>query len=75
MAEDANKDVSFSLKVMINKDKNKVLFALIDADFADVLLSFLTLPLGKIVKVLAKHYGEEEDRAPVVGSLTSLYNG
>ncbi|KAL7128774.1 hypothetical protein ABFS83_13G016800 [Erythranthe nasuta] len=74
MAEDANKDVFFSLKVMINKDKNKVLFALVDADFADVLLSFLTLPLGKIVKVLAKHYGEE-DRAPVVGSLTSLYNG
>ncbi|KAL7086716.1 hypothetical protein ACP275_13G017600 [Erythranthe tilingii] len=74
MAEDANKDVFFSLKVMINKDRNKILFALVDADFADVLLSFLTLPLGKIVKVFAKHYGEEE-KAPVLGSLTSLYNG
>ncbi|KAI3457339.1 hypothetical protein Pfo_014002 [Paulownia fortunei] len=66
------KEVKFSLKVMINKQKTKVLFAEADSDFADVLLSFLTLPLGKIVRVLEKHYG---DKAPVIGSLTTLYNG
>ncbi|KAI3457331.1 hypothetical protein Pfo_013994 [Paulownia fortunei] len=66
------KDVKFSVKVMINKQKTKVLFAEAESDFADVLLSFLTLPLGKIVKVLEKHYG---DQAPVLGSLTTLYKG
>ncbi|KAL6554111.1 hypothetical protein OROMI_019784 [Orobanche minor] len=69
---DANKDVKFSLKVVINKQKTKVLFAEAGRDFTDVLLSFLTLPLGKIVRVLERHY---KDEAPVIGSLTSLYNG
>ncbi|KAK6157293.1 hypothetical protein DH2020_011541 [Rehmannia glutinosa] len=65
-------DVKFSLKVVINKQKSKVLFAEADSDFTDVLLSFLTLPLGTIVRTLEKHYG---DKAPVIGSLTTLYNG
>ncbi|CAA0808591.1 Unknown protein [Striga hermonthica] len=66
------KDFKFSLKAMINKQKTKVLYVEADSDFADVLWSFLTLPLGTIVRVLNKHYGDE---APVVGSLTTLYNG
>lgn len=65
------KDATFSLKVMVNKEKRKVLFADVDSSFADVLLSFLTLPLGAIVRILKNHYGDE---APAVGSLTSLYN-
>ncbi|CAA0808594.1 Unknown protein [Striga hermonthica] len=68
----ASKDVQFTLKVMINRDKTKVLFAEADSDFFDVLLSFLTLPLGKIAKIIAEHYGDDKPR---VGSLTSLYNG
>ncbi|KAL6554126.1 hypothetical protein OROMI_019799 [Orobanche minor] len=68
---DAN-EVKFSLKVMIDKQKKKVLFAEADSDFTDVLLSFLTLPLGRIVKVLERHNG---DKAPVIGSLTTLYRG
>lgn len=66
------KEVELSLKVFMNEEKTKVLFAEANNDFADVLLSFLTLPLGKIVKILEKHYG---DKAPTLGSLTSLYNG
>ncbi|KAL6529642.1 hypothetical protein OROGR_015265 [Orobanche gracilis] len=69
---DANKDVKFSLKVVINKQKTKVLFAEAGSDFTDVLLSFLTLPLGKIVRLLEQHH---KDDRPVVGSLSSLYNG
>ncbi|CAA0808599.1 Protein of unknown function (DUF674 [Striga hermonthica] len=68
----APKDVQFTLKVMINRDKTKVLFAEADGDFFDVLLSFLTLPLGKIAKIIVEHYGDDK---PAVGSLTSLYNG
>ncbi|KAL8477460.1 hypothetical protein ACS0TY_029666 [Phlomoides rotata] len=66
------KEVELSLKVVINKEKTKVLFAEAGNDFADVLLSFLRLPLGKIVKIVEKQCG---DKAPCIGSLTSLYNG
>ncbi|XP_057779834.1 uncharacterized protein LOC130998435 [Salvia miltiorrhiza] len=69
---DSKKDVTFSLKAMVNEEKRKVLFADVDSTFADVLLSFLTLPLGTIVRILRKHY---EDEQPVFGSLTTLYNG
>ncbi|EYU34002.1 hypothetical protein MIMGU_mgv1a021746mg [Erythranthe guttata] len=68
-------EAKFSLKVMINKQKTKVLFAEVDSDFADVLLSFLTLPLGKIVRVLKKHYGEDQETRVSIGSLTTLYAG
>lgn len=67
-----DKEVELSLKFFINKEKRKVLFAEAGNDFADVLLSFLTLPLGKIVKILERKYG---DKAPSIGSLTTLYNG
>ncbi|XP_057793384.1 uncharacterized protein LOC131010006 [Salvia miltiorrhiza] len=69
MADD-KKGATFSLKVMINKERTKVLFADSDSHFADILLSFLSLPLGRIVKVLEKHFGDE---APTIGSLSSLY--
>ncbi|XP_073034085.1 uncharacterized protein [Primulina eburnea] len=68
----AAKEVQFSLRVMMIKESNKVLYAEIDSDFADVLLSFLTLPLGTIVRLLVKHYGKN---APIFGSLNSLYAG
>ncbi|XP_057793375.1 uncharacterized protein LOC131009997 [Salvia miltiorrhiza] len=67
---DASEDFKFSLKVMIDKKKNKVIFAESDSNFVDILLSFLTLPLGRIIKILDKHYGDE---AAAIGSLSSLY--
>ncbi|KAL3635474.1 hypothetical protein CASFOL_020021 [Castilleja foliolosa] len=65
-------NAKFSFKVLINKQKTKVLFAEANNDFVDVLISFLTLPLGRIVQVLEKHCG---DKPPVIGSLTTLYKG
>ena len=65
-------EVKLHIKVVINKEEEKVLFAEAGSDFIDVLLSFLLLPLGTIVEVLEKHYGDE---TPVVGSLYSLYKG
>ncbi|KAL3635445.1 hypothetical protein CASFOL_019992 [Castilleja foliolosa] len=64
-------DVKFSLNVVVNKQRTKVIYAEVDSDFADILLSFLTLPLGTIVRILGKHYVDE---SPVLGSLTTLYN-
>ncbi|XP_012844356.1 PREDICTED: uncharacterized protein LOC105964378 [Erythranthe guttata] len=70
-----SKDVKFSLRVFLHKQKTKVLFAEVESDFADVLLSFLTLPLGTIVRVLKKHYGEGQETHVVnIGSLTNLYD-
>ncbi|KAG6416974.1 hypothetical protein SASPL_124415 [Salvia splendens] len=65
-----SKNAEFSLKVMINKEKTKVLFVEGSSHFTDILLSFLTLPLGRIIKVLHKHYGDE---TPTIGSLHNLY--
>ncbi|KAL1560798.1 hypothetical protein AAHA92_10970 [Salvia divinorum] len=65
--------MSLSLKVVLNKEKTKVLFAEANSDFINVLLSFLTLPLGKIVTILQKHNGPEV--AATIGSLTTLYRG
>ncbi|KAG8368388.1 hypothetical protein BUALT_Bualt15G0040300 [Buddleja alternifolia] len=68
----ASEEVKFSLKVVINKEQNKVLFAEVDSNFADVLISFMTLPLGTIVRLLVNHFGDE---APTIGSLNTLYQG
>ncbi|KAL1560800.1 hypothetical protein AAHA92_10972 [Salvia divinorum] len=67
-----DQDLKFHIKVVINKEKTKVLFAEASAHFTDVLLSFLVLPFSKIMEVLEKHYG---DKAPVIGSLNTLYKG
>ena len=63
-------EVQFHVKFVINKSKTKVLFAEAGSDFADVLLSFLAMPLRTIVEVLENHYGDE---APAVGCLNTLY--
>ncbi|KAL3830438.1 hypothetical protein ACJIZ3_019240 [Penstemon smallii] len=68
----AEEEVRLSMRVMINKEKTKVLFALVDNSLADILLCFLTLPLGVIPRLLKKHYGDD---APNIGSLNTLYNG
>ena len=39
------------LKVLVDKKKNKVVFAECDHDFVDVLFSFLTMPIGTIMRV------------------------
>lgn len=53
---------------MIEKKKNQVVFAESDKDFIDLLFSFLTLPVGTIIRLL-------EDKSPptVIGCMNSLY--
>ncbi|KZV58232.1 hypothetical protein F511_35471 [Dorcoceras hygrometricum] len=68
----ATEEDRFYLKVMTIKESCKVLYAEVDSEFADVLLSFLTLPLGTIMRLLIEHYG---NNAPILGSLKSLYVG
>ncbi|XP_027903713.1 uncharacterized protein LOC114163607 [Vigna unguiculata] len=70
MATDTQADVQVSLKVVVNKETNKVLFAEAEKDFVDVLCSFLTLPLRTIARLVEN----ESTMGPVtIGSLNSLY--
>jgi hypothetical protein len=57
--------MSVAVKLFIDKEKQRVLFAESDKDFVDVLFSFLTLPLGTIVRLLGKQSG--------VGCLDEVY--
>ncbi|XP_020201856.1 uncharacterized protein LOC109787715 [Cajanus cajan] len=59
-----------TLKLMVIKKRNKVLFAEAGKDFVDVLFSFLTLPLGTIARLVRK---ESNMVSSKVGSLSSLY--
>ncbi|KAM0919488.1 hypothetical protein ACQ4PT_008196 [Festuca glaucescens] len=63
MSRDGESTVA--VKLFIDKEKKRVLFAESDQDFVDVLFSFLTLPLGTIVRLLGKQ--------SQVGCLDELY--
>ncbi|KAL6838849.1 hypothetical protein ACP4OV_031285 [Aristida adscensionis] len=45
---------AIAVKLFVDKEKRKVLFAESDKEFVDVLFSFLTMPLGAIVRLLGK---------------------
>jgi hypothetical protein len=59
-----------SLKLLVNKETNTVLFAEAGKDFVDVLFSFLTLPLGTIARLV----GKDSKIGPItIGCLDSFY--
>jgi hypothetical protein len=58
-----------SLKLLVNTETNKVLFAEADKDFVDILCSFLTLPLGTIARLIQK---ESNIGLITIGCLNSL---
>jgi len=57
-------DVQVSLKLVVNKETNKVLFAEAEKDFVNVLCSLLTLPLGTITRLV--------ENESIVGQLQSV---
>ncbi|XP_022852201.1 uncharacterized protein LOC111373849 isoform X2 [Olea europaea var. sylvestris] len=54
------------LKLLVDKKKTRVLAAEATSDFVNVLLSFLTLPLGTVVRVTKNHPGS-------IGCMDNLY--
>lgn len=54
-----------SLKLFVDKEMNRVVFAESGNDFVDVLLSFLTLPIGTIIGLTGKQ--------SKIGSMSRLY--
>ncbi|PNX88618.1 DUF674 family protein [Trifolium pratense] len=59
-----------TLRVMVNKESNKVMYAEAGKDFVDALFSFLTLPLGTIARRVAEESNIEGVR---FGSISSIY--
>lgn len=49
------KSAKFSLKLLIDEEKNKVVLAEAGHDFVDVIFGLLTLPLGTSARLLEKH--------------------
>ncbi|KAK3206416.1 hypothetical protein Dsin_020462 [Dipteronia sinensis] len=43
---------SISLKALVDKENNRVIFAEANEDFVDILLSFLTMPVGTIIRLI-----------------------
>ncbi|KAL5580855.1 hypothetical protein UlMin_013297 [Ulmus minor] len=66
MAEEHVSD--FSIKVYVDKKKNIIVYAECGGDFVDVLLSFLTTPLGTIVSLARSQSFPTE-----MGCLSNLY--
>ena len=71
MGGNLTKEEHISVNLFIDEEKNKVLFVQAQKDFMDVLLSFLTLPMGTIARLVSKNSNIEKIR---VGSISSLYD-
>ncbi|XP_010418330.1 PREDICTED: uncharacterized protein LOC104703932 [Camelina sativa] len=69
MANSAAKP-KFSLRLIIDEEKNRVVLAEAGKDFVDVLCSLLTLPMGTIVRLLEKH---QNPQPSIVGCFHNLY--
>ncbi|KAJ6818791.1 uncharacterized protein M6B38_131600 [Iris pallida] len=55
--QETNSTEGISITLLINKHKNKVLCAEADDNFLNILFTFLTLPLGSLIKILNKNTG------------------
>ncbi|XP_008220154.1 PREDICTED: uncharacterized protein LOC103320274 [Prunus mume] len=59
---------NIELKVLVDKGSNKVIFIEPENDFVDVLFSFMTIPMGTIIRLARKHSD------PVaIGCMNNLY--
>ncbi|RHN46347.1 hypothetical protein MtrunA17_Chr7g0241271 [Medicago truncatula] len=68
--QSAEQVVNVTLRVLVDKARKKVVYAEAEKDFVDVLLSFLTLPLGTIARLVSK---ESNIEAVKFNSISSLY--
>ncbi|CAH2047579.1 unnamed protein product, partial [Thlaspi arvense] len=66
MAE-ISEEPEFTLRLVVDEEKKKVVLAEACRDFVDVLFSLLTLPMGTIVRLLERHRKSE------IGCFRNLY--
>ncbi|KAJ0751923.1 hypothetical protein HanPI659440_Chr09g0318331 [Helianthus annuus] len=70
MADTKTNEAKISIKVIVDKVNSRVVYAEADYTFVDILFSFMTLPLGTIVRLLGKH---DDKKFEALGSLNNLY--
>ena len=66
MASEASQ--SISLKIIVEKEKNRVVFAKANKDFVDVIFNSLTTQIGTVVSLTCEHFLKGE-----IGCLNNLY--
>jgi len=68
---------TFPLKITVDKQSNKVVFVEATKDFVETLFSFLSLPLGTIVRLLATTDNNDRQQlsesSPFFGNIKHLY--
>ncbi|WJX49084.1 hypothetical protein P8452_35566 [Trifolium repens] len=60
------------LKILVDKQRNKVVFVEAIKEFIDTLFSFLSLPLGTIIRLLATNNNNNEQQQPLSQFLGSI---
>ncbi|KAJ0705941.1 hypothetical protein HanLR1_Chr09g0301131 [Helianthus annuus] len=70
MAAIEENEAKISVKVIVDKVNKRVVYAEADYTFVDILFSFMTLPLGTIVRILGK---VDDKKFEGLGSLNNLY--
>ncbi|KAK7390616.1 hypothetical protein VNO78_25939 [Psophocarpus tetragonolobus] len=64
-------ETKLPLKLLVDKERNRVAVAEAGGDLVDTLFSFLTLPLGTIIRLLSNKHGKDE--AKEIGCINNLY--
>ncbi|XAR68866.1 hypothetical protein NMG60_11000270 [Bertholletia excelsa] len=66
-------DATISVRIMVDEQKNRVICAEAGNDFVDALFSFLTLPMGTIIRLLRDLRQQSTLPAADLGCLSNLY--
>ncbi|KAK4855932.1 hypothetical protein QYF36_012399 [Acer negundo] len=67
---------SISLKALVDKENNRVIFAEANEDFVDIVLSFLTMPMGTIIRLIRSSSCSSSSNPPQtlgIGCMNNLY--
>lgn len=67
----SKQEPKLSLTLLVDKERNCVVVAEASGDLIDILFSFLTLPLGTIIRLVSKKQGHDE--ADEIGCINNLY--
>ncbi|KAL1330906.1 hypothetical protein HN51_048150 [Arachis hypogaea] len=62
---------TFTLRLLVDREKNRVVVAEATRDFVDTLFSFLTIPLGTIIRLVSEN--NHHDQQPELGCINNLY--
>ncbi|PNX90353.1 30S ribosomal protein s18, partial [Trifolium pratense] len=77
MASQQQNSKTIPLKVLVDKNSNKVVFVEATEDFVETIFSFLSLPLPTIVRLLAtatnNNSDQQSESSPFLGNIKNLY--